>query len=80
MHRTTVMLPEALKSAAQAHASQRGISLGELLRESLEYRLREQPVARSRDPLFVDQTVYADDGPPDAAERHDALLYDDPAA
>ncbi|MBK1631584.1 hypothetical protein CKO31_12685 [Thiohalocapsa halophila] len=74
------MLPEALKRAAQAHACQRGISLGELLRESLEYRLRQQPVARSHDPLFGDQTVHADDGPQDAAEGHDALLYDDSAA
>jgi len=30
--------------------------------------------------LFLDQTIYADDGPNDAAERHDALLYDDSAA
>lgn len=80
MHRTTVMLPEGLKRAAQAHASQRGISLGELLRESLEQRLREQPADRSRDPLFRDRATYVDNGPIDTAERHDDYLYDDPAA
>jgi hypothetical protein len=80
MHRTTVMLPEALKRAAQAHASQRGISLGELLRESLEHRLREQPPDRSRDPLFLDRATYADTGAADTAERHDDYLYDDSAA
>jgi hypothetical protein len=76
MHRTTVMLPEALKRAAQAHASQRGISLGELLRESLEQRLKQQPPDRSRDPLFLDRAVHADTGPTDTAEHHDDYLYD----
>jgi hypothetical protein len=80
MHRTTVMLPEALKRAAQAHASRRGISLGELLRESLEYRLKEQPVDRLHDPLFADRATYVDNGPIDTAERHDDFLYEDPAA
>jgi hypothetical protein len=76
MHRTTVMLPEALKRAAQAHASQRGISLGELLRESLEQRLKDQPADRSRDPLFLDRAIHTDAGPTDTAERHDEHLYD----
>ncbi|WP_295544353.1 ribbon-helix-helix domain-containing protein [uncultured Thiohalocapsa sp.] len=80
MHRTTVMLPEALKRAAQAHASRRGISLGELLRESLEQRLKDQPPDRSRDPLFLDRAIHADAGPTDTAEHHDDYLYDDSSA
>jgi hypothetical protein len=76
MHRTTVMLPEALKRAAQAHASQRGISLGELLRESLEQRLNAEPPERAGDPLFLDRAIYADTGPTDTAEHHDDDLYD----
>ena len=40
MKRTTIMLPEELKNQAERSAASMGISLGELIRESLEARLK----------------------------------------
>lgn len=80
MHRTTIMLPDHLKRAAQAHASERGISLGELVREALKRRLDEDLADRDRDPLFLDHDVFSDDGPGDVSERHDQYLYRDSSA
>lgn len=73
MKRTTVMLPETLRRRAALRARQRGISVGELIRNSLEEAL---PGASSdQDPLF-EEAVF--DGPAarDLSARHDKYLYD----
>lgn len=72
MHRTTVLLPDHLKHAAQVRADQRGSSLAALIRESLQYRLKSETEPRSRDPLFLDTAISAADIPADLSERHDA--------
>src|SRR5262249_53904573 len=52
MKRTTVMLPEALRRRAAFRARQRGISLGELIRDSLDAAL--PGASYDQDPLFED--------------------------
>lgn len=75
MHRTTIMLPEGLKTRAQVRAAERGISLGDLVRECLAQGL-EAPDAERRqsDPLFR-PAVWSGDSPADLAEEHDRYLY-----
>jgi hypothetical protein len=76
MTRTTIMLPEELKVRAQEKAREVGISLGELLRESLELRLGV-PGDRLEDPLFSNVPVYDGPAPEDLSEEHDRYLYGD---
>ena len=76
MMRTTVMLPLDLKHRSQALARRMGISLGQLIRESLEASLRGD-VGELREPtLYADAATY--DGPlgADFSENHDDYLYD----
>jgi len=76
MKRTTVMLPESLRSRALSRAKQKGISLGELIRDSLDAALPAATYDADRDPLF-DEVVYDGPGPDDVASRHDDYLYDE---
>jgi len=69
------MLPDDLKRAAQSHAERRGISLGELIRESLRRGIETEPEGRDQDPLFVDAATWSGDVPSDISERHDDELY-----
>ena len=77
MTRTTVMLPDQLKGRARQLARERGISLGQLIRESLEAALKDDGMSSSRrDPLFSDTGVYrGDEAPSDLSLRHDEYLY-----
>lgn len=76
MKRTTVMLPLELKARAACRARERGISLGEFVRRSLEAALEEPATAVAYDdPLFVDGAVYEGDTPEDLAAAHDGYLY-----
>ena len=80
MLRTTVMIPEDLKITAQRYARQHGMSLGDLIRESLQQRLlQESDESRAEDPLFADRAVYDGNAPGDLAAKHDEYLYDDSA-
>jgi hypothetical protein len=73
MKRTTIMLPDALRRRAASRAEQRGISLGELIRNSLETAL---PAASyEEDPLFED-VVFDGPAPRDLSAKHDKYLYD----
>ena len=72
MKRTTIMLPEALRRRAASRAKQRGISLGELIRTSLDTAL---PAASEEDPLFED-VIFDGPAPRDLAAKHDQYLYD----
>jgi len=78
MKRTTFMIPSDLKEQAARLARERGISLGQLLREALESVLEESR-ARERldDPLFTDWAVWDGDVPADLSENHDKYLYDE---
>lgn len=74
MTRTTIMLPEDLKLRAQETARRMGISLGELIRETLEVKLSRN-ADRQDDPLFEEVPVYRGDVHADLSEEHDRYLY-----
>jgi len=76
MQRTTVMLPQDLKLQAERHAREMGISLGELIRESLEAMLSGSDEHRPMvDHLFSDDAVYVGKAPRDLSVNHDGYLY-----
>ena len=76
MKRTTVMLPPELKEKASRLAREKGISLGELLRESLTAALEVDGDRQRTDPLLSDGAVYKGEAPEDLSEHHDRYLYD----
>ncbi len=76
MHRTTIMLPSSLKSRAQQFASKKGISVGELIRESLEQTLLQAKSQKKSDPFFSDLHFFDGDIPTDISANHDEYLYD----
>jgi hypothetical protein len=75
MKRTTVMLPADLKSKADRAARDRGLSFGEVVRESLSQYVRERKGKRGLDPLLADDAVYEGSAPGDLAADHDRYLY-----
>lgn len=72
MYRTTVMLPEELKTQAFTLAREMGVSLGELIRESLRNTVRAKKGVR--DSLISDRAVSYRKGPKDIAANHDDYL------
>lgn len=77
MNRTTIMLPEKLKSRAAEEASNRGVSLGELIRKALQELLTD-PLDFEGDSFFADTARFTGDAPTDLAADHDRYLYDEP--
>ena len=76
MHRTTIMLPLNLKRRARSLAQRMGVSLSELIRESLEATLRGDRGDLGEDPLYDDE-VYDGPAPEDLSSDHDIYLYGD---
>ena len=76
MKRTTIMLSDDLCRRARARARQRGVSLGELIRESLDASLPHAPHVRARDPLF-EGVLFDGPAPQDLSRDHDMYLYHD---
>jgi hypothetical protein len=77
MTRTTIMLPEGLKLRASERARELGISLGELIRESVERRLATG-TSPSEDPLFTAVPIFDGSVPPDLSEEHDLTVSASP--
>jgi hypothetical protein len=80
MQRTTIMLPLELKMRAQQLAQRDGVSLGDLIRRSLDAWLRGARGPKDRagkDPLFADDAVWGGEVPEDLSEDHDRHLYGD---
>jgi len=77
MIRTTIRLPAELRHRSTRRARERGLSFGQLVRESLSAELDRAPAGRDSDPLFADRTVYKGRAPNDVAAEHDAYLYGD---
>ncbi|MGD0898762.1 MAG: CopG family transcriptional regulator [Thermoguttaceae bacterium] len=75
MHRTTIMLPPELKAEASRRAQRMGVSLGELIRESLTAWLGKPGKSRTEDPLFDDDAVFDGPVPADGSANHDYYLY-----
>jgi hypothetical protein len=73
MERTTIMLQAHLKHRAHRLAGKLGISLDELIRESLRETLNRD--TEDVVPLYSDDATYAGPAPADLAADHDAYLY-----
>jgi hypothetical protein len=69
MSRTTVMVDDALLDELRAIAKEDGISLGEVIRQGLEWRAK----LKGRPPSFVGRAA-APRGPHAAARRHEELV------
>lgn len=76
MKRTTIMLPDDLRQRALFRARQKGVSLGELIRDSLNAALPNLTYDARLDPLFED-VIYDGPAPADLSTSHDRYLYDD---
>ena len=76
MLRTTIMLPESLKMKAQHLALKKGVSLGELIRESLEQRIETSKSLKKYDPFFDDVDTFKVEKTKDLAKNHDRYLYE----
>ena len=78
MKRTNIMLPDDLKMRALKHADIMGLSLGGLIRESLEKTLQTPDVDQADDdPFFADNVVFKGKTPRNLALNHDDYLYGD---
>ncbi|HEX6898494.1 MAG TPA: hypothetical protein VF789_02230 [Thermoanaerobaculia bacterium] len=75
MTSTRIHLPEKLMELAESSAESMGISLDELVRESLELRLSRIGVSWENDPFLSDREVYDGPTPPDLVENLDDYLY-----
>lgn len=75
MYRTTIMLPELLKSKLEKEAEREKVSFGELVRRALEKYLLVQSDPWKYDSFFSSTTLF-DSGVTDSAVRHDYYLYD----
>jgi hypothetical protein len=77
MVRTTVMIPRELRIRSARRARERGMSFGELVRESLAAEVDSVRADPKADPLFADRAVYRGSAPTDLSVDHDAYLYGD---
>jgi metal-responsive CopG/Arc/MetJ family transcriptional regulator len=76
MHRTTIMLPEDLKTEAEEFSRKKGLSLGEVVREAMRDLLKKAE-ENEGDSFFCDTAVYQKDAPKDLSRNHDEYLYGD---
>lgn len=74
--RTTIMLSPELKARAVKRARARGISFGELVRDSLSAVLDERK-SEMNDSLFSDSATFSGRAPADLSAGHDRYLYDE---
>jgi len=74
MHRTTIMLPEDLKTKAKELSRKKGLSLGEFVREAMRDLLKKSE-EDTGDTFFCDKAVYHGPAPIDLSGNHDEYLY-----
>jgi hypothetical protein len=74
MPRITLTLPVDLEARARRRATEKGISLTELIQEALSTALQANG-QEAVDPLFADTAVFTGQTPPDLAGHHDRYLY-----
>ncbi|CAN5489996.1 hypothetical protein BH20VER3_BH20VER3_07310 [soil metagenome] len=76
MHRTTILLPVALRREAENVARAQGMTLSELIRRRLKAVVAAKGDSRrARDPLFRPGHLVGGKGLGDVARRHDDYLY-----
>ncbi|MFU8848642.1 MAG: CopG family transcriptional regulator [Opitutales bacterium] len=71
MHRTTILIPNELKSQAEQQARREGISLSELIRQ----RLLESIDSKAKPAAFFSRQPWSGEVPADLSARHDDYLY-----
>ncbi len=69
------MLPEPLHERALRRAQEKGVSLGQLIRDCLTSALLGERVREGGDSLLRDKAVYRGAAPKNMAEEHDHYLY-----
>jgi len=69
------MLPGDLKGKALFKAREMGISLGELIRKSIENFIEQQNVNRDYDPFIYDNEFYEGEIESDLSVNHDKYIY-----
>jgi hypothetical protein len=69
------MLPLDLKQRAERRARGLGVSLGTLVRRSLEQALDRPATLSTDDPLLASRAVFCGESPGNLAADHDAWLY-----
>ena len=69
-----VTLPEPLLAKMKRESVKRGVSVSELIRQTLEERMPKRHRAAKRDP-FASITGIVDSGETDLASRVDEILY-----
>ena len=72
------MLPETLYERALRRAREKGVSLGQLVRDCLTSELLDEHVGSGGDSLLRDTAVYRGAAPKDTAAEHDRYLYGEP--
>ncbi|MCA1743776.1 MAG: hypothetical protein ABR542_07625 [Desulfonatronovibrio sp.] len=76
MQRTTVMIPKELKAQAVRCAEMTGVSLGQLIRDSLQKEIEHaQTQVHSQDSFFEDKEIYEGEAPLDSSVDHDNYIY-----
>ena len=76
MEPTKVTLPAELKARAETLAREKGVSLDELIRQSLQDKVGSVPSVE-QDPFFDDHETFSGDVPSDLSANHDKYLYDE---
>jgi len=76
MYRTTIMLPEELKSRVVRESQALGISLGEFVRGALSAAVDASETEATSDPLLTDHACHRGRAPRHAAAKHDDYLYE----
>lgn len=77
MERTTIMLPAELKEKAVSKAQEMKISLGKLIRRSIEHFIIEGDSSHACDSFFSDMEVFPGEVEKDLALNHDKYLYEE---
>ena len=71
------MLPSELHEKATRYAARRRVSLGQLVRSSLQRTLEAPEESPDQDPLWNDEEVFRGKTPRDLARNHDRYLEAD---
>lgn len=76
MRRTTIMMPDDLRTKAMTRARSMGMSLGQFIRTALERALEDRNnTSPEEDPLLDDRAVFDGEVPSDISKNHDSYLY-----
>jgi hypothetical protein len=75
MYRTTILLPLDLKNKTEIRAKEKGISMGEYIRNLLEESLALGYTLNKTDSFFSDKAIFTGKAPKDISKNHDQYLY-----